>query len=181
MPSCSLAGKILRELGPIWTARPFGLETWLRSGMVRSRMPVSKWDFSSRDWLRSDGSSDPEQFKQSLVRDSEFFFKPGHIRRPERKRVSERLIACYLESGHTAHEWIRVGSPPDWHLNALDGTRVAGAMLVRAQAFSREERSAQAFWRLVEDCRQESSQLPSAVPDCICVKFGVRCSPNDRR
>jgi hypothetical protein len=58
--------------------------------MVRSRMPVSKWDFSSRDWLKSDASSDPEQFKSGR-----------YIRRPMWKRVSERLIAFYLESGHT--------------------------------------------------------------------------------
>ena len=55
-------------------------------------MPVSKWDFSSRDWLRSDASSDPEQFKQSLIRDSKFFFKPGQLHSTS---YAEESVGCF--------------------------------------------------------------------------------------
>ena len=214
MLSPSLVGKILRELGGLWTARPFGLETRLRSGMVRSRMPVSKWDFSSRDWLRSDASSDPEQFKQSLVRDSKFFFKPGQ--RAGEVIFGERVTVAENELQIRGWRFLYYGDKePAWSFAVTAESCTAGQVRHRPcpgrgsnlaigqdqvrvawkdreiavalnhpgaeSAFSERELRLKRSRFLWDVANEHRGKLNAAIPDCICVKFGVRCSPNDRR
>src|SRR5438270_3600593 len=126
MLSPSTTWKIVRDLGPAWMLKRAGVEAQLQLGSIKRRLPVSNWDFDSREWLRDDAPSSPEQFKKTLREHSNFFFDSGNLQ-PSRHesevcRQADRVLAG--EWPYFSHSWYQVGFPPDWHFNVLDGKRV---------------------------------------------------------
>ena len=176
----STAWKIVRNLGPKWVLRRIKFAAQQRFGILERRLPVSDWGFESHDWLAADRPADPELFKESIVERSCFFLKlakpPSLLDGDEVCRKADRVLSG--EWPFFSHLWSRVGFPPDWQLNALDGTRVKDRrhwsridharihdvkfvwepsrfspvyLLVRAYCAGQDERYAEAFWKLVED------------------------------
>ena len=121
-----LAWKIVRDLGPAWVLKRAGVEAQLRLGILKRRLPVSNWDFQSREWLRDDARFEPEEFKQSLLNKSKFFFASDHLPhcRNECEVCAQADRVLSGEWPYFSHTWYQIGFPPDWHLNVLDGKRV---------------------------------------------------------
>ena len=126
MFSPSLAWKIVRDLGPAWVLKRAHVEAQLRFGILKRRLPVSDWDFQSREWLRPDAPVEAERFKQSVREQSKFFFDSEHL-----PRFGDECQACVQadrvlsgEWPYFSHTWHQIGFPPDWHCNVLDGKRV---------------------------------------------------------
>ena len=180
MFSLSTVWKIARDLGPKWILKRLKFAVQARFGILERRLPVSHWDFGSRDWLSARTPLDPDRLKQSVIERSRFFFgfaPPPSLSDGENVcRLADRILAG--EWPFFSRQWLRVGFPPDWHFNAFDGTRVnhrvhwsridlgdihdvkfvwepsrfsVAYLLARAYGIRRDERYAEAFWRLIED------------------------------
>lgn len=180
MASLSTAWKLLRDLGPTWVFRRIKFKAQPQLGILRRRIPASDWEFDSRDWLRPDAALEGKNFKQYLRSGFRFFFASENLPRPHNpvdvSKQADRVLAG--EWSYFFHSCFKMGFPPDWHANVLDGTRVDDHchwseidldsirdvkfvwepsrfsvvyLLVRAYAVSREERYAEGFWRLIED------------------------------
>jgi hypothetical protein len=115
----------VRDLGPAWVLKRAGVEAQLQLGIIKRRLPVSNWDFNSREWLRDDAPG-PEQFKQILRQQSKFFFDSDAL-----PRVNDESEVCLHADRVLAGEWpyfshslYPIGFPPDWHFNVMDGKRV---------------------------------------------------------
>ena len=125
MFSLSTAWKIARDLGPLWVLKRIGFELQMRLGILKRRLPVSSWDFASRDWLRADALASADDFKQSLRRQSKFFFDPSSLPKPTEPAGvcshADRVLSG--EWPFFSHTWRESRFPPDWHLNPLDGKR----------------------------------------------------------
>jgi hypothetical protein len=93
-------------------------------------LPASDWNFSSRDWLRGDLSADPDGLKQSLREKSRFFCDGRRLPLPrgahELRKQADRILAGELP--YFSHNCFKVGFPPDWHLNLLDGARIPSSV-----------------------------------------------------
>ena len=179
MLSLPIAAKVLRDLGPAWVLKRIAFAAQNRAGLLKRRMPAGDWNFDSVPLL-SDLTADPEAFKSAVREQSRFFFSADQLPSPmhagEVCQQAERVLNG--EWPYFAHTWLRVGVPPDWHFNALNGTRVADSdhwsdielysihdvkfvwepsrfavvyLLVRAYAARTDDRYAEGFWRLVED------------------------------
>ena len=180
MFSPSIAWKIARDLGLPWVLKRAALAFQVRHGFLEGRLPASKWDFDRRDSLLERVPEDPEQFKQSVCEQLRFLSFPGKppsLLGPESVcRQADRILSG--EWQFFSRHWLQIGFPPDWHNNALDGTRVdeqrhwsrihvgnirdvkfiwepsrfsALYLLLRAYGVNQDERYAEAFWTLVED------------------------------
>lgn len=185
MLSLFTAWKVVRDLGLPWVAKRTKFAVQARLGLLKRRLPVSKWDFSSREWLSQDAPVDPEEFKRSIAERSRFFDSPT---KPPRSLVDGEQVCrradCLLagEWPLFSHQWVNLGFPPDWHLNVLDGTQVDQShwshihadrihdikfvwepsrfspvyLLVRAYGMNHDARYAEGFWRLVEDWAEKN-------------------------
>src|SRR5438067_4167305 len=176
--------KILRDLGPGWVLKRIGFATQTRLGILKWRMPADNWSFDSRA-PNSQISSRLDPFREGRIQKSQFFFSADELPPPHNpKEVCEqasRVLNGQLP--YFAHSWLPIGFPPDWHLNILDGTRVANYvhwseidigsihdvkfvwepsrfsvvyLLARAYAACKDQRYPEAFWRLVEDWADEN-------------------------
>ena len=180
MLSPSTALKIARKPGLPWILKRTSLALQTRLGILERRLSISRWEFDSRDWLDPETPAGAEKFKQS-IRERCRFFPPAAIPESLSDgenvcRQADRVLSG--EWPFFSRHWLNVGFPPDWHLNVLSGERIedqvhwshididavhdvkfvwepgrfsAVYLLVRAYGVSRNERYAEAFWKLVED------------------------------
>ncbi|PYY13786.1 MAG: hypothetical protein DMG61_12345, partial [Acidobacteria bacterium] len=179
MPSLSTAWKILRDLGLSWVRKRLSLAAQIRFGIVKRRLPLQNWGFDSPYWR----GSRPGENSTTQVLKNRFFFDalpvlPGATICEQADRVLSGEWQLF------SNQWLPLGFPPDWHLNALDGTRIAidrhwseidlkaihdvkfvweinrfsvTYLLARAYAASGNECYPQAFWELVEDWADKNS------------------------
>lgn len=200
MLSPSTALKIARKPGIPWVLKRTSFALQTRLGILERRLPISGWDFDSRDWLDPETPTGAEKFKQS-TRERCRFFPPAAI--PESLsdgenvcRQADRVLGG--EWPFFSRHWLNVGFPPDWHLNKLDGKRIdhqvhwsrididaihdvkfvwepsrfsAVYLLVRAYGVNRDERYAEAFWKLVEDWAEKNP--PNVGANWICGQEAV--------
>jgi len=180
MSSLSTAWKLARDLGPSWILKRTKFEAEAHFGILERRLPVSNWDFDSRDWLSAEAPLDAERFKHSVAERSRFLFSfataPSLLDCENVCRQADRILSG--EWPFFSHHWLRIGFPPDWHLNALDGERVDDRVhwsrldlaaihdvkfvwepnrfsvvyvFARAYGARQDERYAEGFWKLIED------------------------------
>ena len=178
MSSLSVAWKILRDMGPSWVLKRLTFAMKIHFGIVKRRLPVGNWEFALSGWQHSTPAANPASAKQVVK--GRFFFSDAQLPTlPPGNRVCEQ--ADRVLSGEWPlffNQGLQLGFPPDWHFNALDGTRVADGrhwseidfnaihdvkfvwepnrfsvayLLARAYAASHDERYPEAFWKLVED------------------------------
>lgn len=174
MRSFRVAWKIVRDLGPKWVLQRLSFAAQMRSGIVKRRLPVGDWDF-----IASEGRSTPEHPKTQAIK-KRFFFNSGQLPTPRSQQLvceqADRVLSGELPL--FSNQWQRIGFPPEWHFNSLDGTRVpdrdhwsqinigkihdvkfvwepsrfsVAYVLARAYAASGDERYPDAFWRLIAD------------------------------
>ena len=146
----------------------------MRSGIFRRRLPVGEWDF-----LVSEGRSSQEHPKTRAIK-KRFFFNSDQLPTPRSQQLvceqADRVLSG--EWPFFSKQWQRIGFPPDWHFNPLDGTRVpdrghwskinidkihdvkfvwepsrfsVAYLLARAYAASGDQRYPDAFWKLIAD------------------------------
>ncbi len=157
----------------------------MRSGWTRWRNPVYQWaNRLLASWLLPGIPSEPAAYRAwRAAHQGKFFFDTVVAGGGSQQAVdqADRLLAGnWTFFSKTVYA---LGFPPDWHLNPLTGTRgdaarhwsqinefssgdvkfvwetsrfSAAFLLVRAYAFSHDERYSKAFWMLVEDWAQHN-------------------------
>jgi len=174
--SLPIAWKILRDLGPSWVFKRLGFAARIRSGTLKRLLPLSDWQFDSS----RPPCSNQEGISGGHALKNKFFFSYGELvaSSPSTHSCDQADRVLSGEWQFFSSQWLRIGFPPDWHLNVLDGRRVPNTyhwseidldaihdvkfvwepsrfavayLLVRAYAASKDERYPAAFWQLVED------------------------------
>jgi hypothetical protein len=113
----------VRDLGPGWALRRLRIEAELRWGTVERRLPVSDWNFAAGNELDNPARVG-DRLRSELLR-SRFFFSTQQLPKPvcsaQVCRDADRILSG--EWPYFSHSWLRIGFPPDWHLNAIHGSR----------------------------------------------------------
>ncbi|PYY04381.1 MAG: hypothetical protein DMG64_04870 [Acidobacteria bacterium] len=183
MSSLFTALKIVRDLGPGWALKRLKLAAEVRLGIVGRELPFRDWEFRRADWAVLDGTRNCNSTAQALTKFF-FFSEETSFARSIGNAVSHQ--ADRLLSGEWpffSRQWLQLGFPPDWHFNALAGTRLddnchwsefalnaiddvkfvwepnrfsVAYLLARAYAGLGDERFPEAFWSLTEDWAEKN-------------------------
>jgi len=153
---------ILRRQMPAYSWSQHSLRTWLKSGIPYEPQDYVHW--RNQQGIRFFFERLPDAFEIA----------------PSVQESILSQADCVLEGTwpYFSHDWYDIGCPPDWHLNPKTQHRLPATrhwtqigdfddgdiklvwepnrfavvfLLARAYAVSRDERYAEAFWRLVED------------------------------
>lgn len=175
---------LYRQLGLRWLTFRFAYAFRVRTGLVRLQMPAYQWkDRPLGTWLKKDIPSNPKSYVEWRRQNSPDFFFKGANQFPENIPWNPQLAVDEAErilSGeikYFAHEFQRIGFPPDWHKDPVTGTKLDSTKhwsqlsdegevdikfiweasrfsmvytLARAYAFDRDERYVEAFWQSIE-------------------------------
>ena len=180
-------GLIRRQMPPYrWEDRP--LETWLKPGIPSDSEGYADWRRqNSPDFFFQ--ISRAERSDERTPRHEDEARMPDNISWNPQIAVAEAEGLLNGELKYFAHQLIKTGFPPDWHRDPFSGVRLDADQhwseisndanvdikliweasrfsmvypLVRADAFTREEKFAGAFWELIGSWRE--SNPPNTGP-----------------
>jgi len=121
--SLPIVWKILRDLGPSWVFKRLGFAAQIRSGTLKRLLPLSDWQFDSSSLT----CSNQEEISGEHALKNKFFFPYSElVASPSSTQFcdqADRVLSGEWE--FFSSQWLGIGFPPDWHLNVLDGRRVA--------------------------------------------------------
>src|SRR5688572_8566594 len=105
---------LYRELGPRWSAFRLAYAFRLRTGLIRLQMPQYKWtDRPLETWLKK-----PEQtggrVAEGVSRPDEL---PTNLPWNQQTPIDEADRILNGEIKYFAHEFVKTGFPPDWHID----------------------------------------------------------------
>jgi UDP-N-acetylmuramyl pentapeptide phosphotransferase/UDP-N-acetylglucosamine-1-phosphate transferase len=164
---------IIRRESPAYTWKDAPLETRIKTGIPLTPVEFAEWRMKHAPaWIFGIDKPLPQDVpwdEQAAVNDA------------------ERVLSG--EWKYFSHDWVKTGFPPDWHIDAVSGTRFDPSIhwtkisetgnydiklaweasrlsmvytLVRAYAYTKDERYPEAFWHLVEDW-MDKNQLNRGV------------------
>ena len=166
---------LYRELGFRWSAFRVAYAFRLRMGLVRLQMPMGKWsDYKNHISNKPAGRAE-RAFFPVLSKPVDL---PKNVPWNPQTAVDEADRVLNGELKYFAHDWIKTGFPPNWHHDYVTGIDLDSYKhwsqisddsaidikfiwepnrfayiytLVRAYAVSRDEKYAEAFWKLLLD------------------------------
>ena len=132
------ARQLWQHFGPQWLAYRVGYAARLRTGAMKRRLPVQRWEAQPLERLLTDQTlARPERYLDYRKREAPpFFFSTADREHYQRRfarwdkdaELTPPLIADQLAQGklhYFEHATAQTGFPPDWHRNPFTGERAA--------------------------------------------------------
>ncbi len=132
------------QLGPRWSAFRAVYAFRLRTGLIRLQMPMGEWG----DYKRLLAERSDERPSRHAVEARQL---PENIPWDKQQAIAEADRILNGEIKYFAHEFIKTGFPPNWHMDYVTLSASEGSLLPQSETLRSAQSNMNRHWSQISD------------------------------